>query len=271
MKVSIYAWAPSQGLTQKTLAFAAKKRISSDWHYGNFGDLFNFDLVKWLYGLEAKNTYFNSRALFVGSTIHLASKRDFIFGAGLKTGRVGSNFDPRKCLGLRGLRSVEKITESKGRPGNIGFIGDPGILAKNVFGEPAGTTVLNKSIYIPHYRDSSLPEGLSDHVRVVNADSNPEDIAMRIAGSDRVYSSSLHGLIFAHSFNKPAFLLAPRSEPIFKYLDYLWYLHKWEFTNLDQMNKGGGFEIPAPPETYMNDLLRGLPELSELKSYGLVR
>src|SRR5699024_3695475 len=47
------------------------------------------------------------------------------------------------------------------------------------------------------------------------------EFAKQIARAEAVYSSSLHGLVFAHALGRPAALVAPlTAEPELKYRDY---------------------------------------------------
>lgn len=54
-----------------------------------------------------------------------------------------------------------------------------------------------------------------------SVDQTPLEFAKQIARAETVYSSSLHGLIFAHALGRPAALVAPLTpEPEIKYRDY---------------------------------------------------
>lgn len=270
MRVAIYAWAPAEGLISNSLAFASKTKLVGHWQNGNFGDLYNFDLVDWLYGIDAQNTYFNSRAFFVGSTLHVANKRDFIMGAGLIR-PSDTKVDLQKCLGLRGNLSLGHLSGSK-KKNDIRFLGDPGILAKKVYEDKIQEAENRNSLFISHHQDFQTNNTMfGSKITVLSPDSKPLELAKQVAHSDKVYSSSLHGIIFAHSFGKPAFLLAPKAEPVFKYFDYLWYLKKWDFTTESEMLAGGGFEIEPPSESFTSDMLHGLPKISELKDFGIAR
>jgi hypothetical protein len=62
-----------------------------------------------------------------------------------------------------------------------------------------------------------MPKGM----KYIDIDDTPLNIATQILASEIIYSSSLHGIIFAHALNRPAILVAPiTEEPIFKYEDY---------------------------------------------------
>ena len=56
---------------------------------------------------------------------------------------------------------------------------------------------------------------------LVDIDAHPLDVFRKIEEAELVYSSSLHGIIFAHALNRPCVFVKPQTEePILKYKDY---------------------------------------------------
>ena len=59
-------------------------------------------------------------------------------------------------------------------------------------------------------------------VRVVDVDNKPVEVARQIQEAELLFTSSLHGLIFAHALGRPCVLIRPLTEePEIKYQDYL--------------------------------------------------
>jgi len=83
--VRMFAWDPTSNIPGRTRDVFRRR----SWAHGNFGDLFNFDLVKYLYGSAAKNASigFSPRLFLVGSTLKFANRRDLIAGIGSRSGR----------------------------------------------------------------------------------------------------------------------------------------------------------------------------------------
>ncbi|MDE0805309.1 MAG: polysaccharide pyruvyl transferase family protein [Acidimicrobiales bacterium] len=131
----------------------------------------------------------------------------------------------------------------------------------------------SRRVFIPHYRERVRYRGsLPDGVRFVDIDSPPLELAKEIQRSEVVYSSSLHGLVFAHALERPAVLVHPQTqEPLTKYEDYhLGAGLPWRSPALDI------FEALRPPPptspvtlTYEADDF-ALPSLAELRDHGVV-
>jgi len=216
--VPIYSWNPkSLWPGQARNPFA---RLN--WSVGNFGDLYNFDLVRYLYGVEARNKVHGSKMLFVGSTLHRAQKGDSVTGVGAKSQDKPINCLSTDIVGLRGQLSQALAEAQLGKLQNLRFLGDPGGIASDVYGQSDVAEIKHGVTVIPHYRDYKIWRDMGFPAeKMVSPDNEPRFVYERIASSVAVVTSSLHGLVFANSAGIPVTLVRPLSEPFFKYEDYL--------------------------------------------------
>lgn len=101
---------------------------------------------------------------------------------------------------VRGPLTAERVSKDGQIP-----CGDPGLLASRVFATSNNKT--HKVGIVPHMRDldSSKIAQLSADCLIISPYQSPEKVAKDIASCEVVFSSSLHGLIFADSFNVPNF------------------------------------------------------------------
>jgi hypothetical protein len=199
--------------------------IFGSFAVGNAGDIFAEDLIRHLWKAQTEVVETGPRLLCIGSIAHRIQKFDLVCGIGVK-----SELHPPPpagdielpIWGLRGPLS-EKAFRARGYAlPDLRFLLDPGLLIRNMFSETELAKVGHDIIFIPHYRDRAQVRKL--HLRgmsVVDIDDTPGQIARRILQAKMVYSSSLHGLIFAHSLGRPVAFVEPLcAEPKFKYDDY---------------------------------------------------
>jgi hypothetical protein len=196
------------------------------FRYGNAGDIFNVDLLKYLYeDITIKNdNESGNRLLLVGSIMNIVKEGDIINGIGWK----GNDFSDKQELiekalvyGVRGPLTLDLFKRYGADLSNLKFQFDPGLLVKEVYNVDLSKSSEKNVLFIPHYKDlwqyKTYPKGL----KLVNIDNKPKTILKEILNAKVVYASSLHGIIFAHALNKPCVFVAPQTEePIFKYEDY---------------------------------------------------
>tara|TARA_R110001632_G_scaffold66751_5_gene157092 strand:- start:3297 stop:4133 length:837 start_codon:yes stop_codon:yes gene_type:complete len=227
-----------------------KKKV---FRYGNAGDIFNIDLIKYLYNqnptLELSR---GNRLLLIGSVLRVIEEGDIINGIGWKGDDLSSKqkeISQAKVFGVRGPLTRSIFEKYGADLSELKFELDPGLLIREVYNLDLSVSRDDQVIFIPHYRDmwvyeNKYPKG----VKVINIDNKPVTIANEILKAKVVYASSLHGIIFAHALNKPCVFVAPQSEePIFKYRDY--YLSI-------------GYEMPEP--------LRNIHEINYLKDIAIL-
>lgn len=196
------------------------------FRYGNAGDIFNRDLINYLYNQEAINKKSEgNRLLLVGSTVSEIASGDIINGIGWKgndQSKKARQIESALVFGVRGPLTKSLFEKYGADLSNLKFEYDPGLLIKEVYDLDINKGKNKNIIFIPHYRDmwvynGKYPKGL----KIVNIDNWPSTVAKEILDAKVVYTSSLHGIIFSHALNKECIFVKPQShEPIFKYEDY---------------------------------------------------
>lgn len=190
---------------------------------GNAGDLYNRDLITHLYGQPPVNTEDGPRLLLVGSVVHRARSGDIVCGVGTKGADLPDPASTRLDLrAVRGPLTVAALAERGFDTSTITSLADPGLYVASVYPELVAETAVERGrvIFIPHYRDLHHFRSGRDY-RLVSIDCEPADLVREILRAEFIYTSSLHGLIFAHALGRPAVLVAPvEGEPELKYQDY---------------------------------------------------
>ncbi|MFC7404631.1 polysaccharide pyruvyl transferase family protein [Georgenia alba] len=192
---------------------------------GNAGDLFNRDLVAFLYGATMRNTTDEGRRLLlVGSLARLVRDGDVVCGIGTR----GTPIPPPSAgvrltiRGVRGPLSLEAFAHAGHDVRDVRFQLDPGLLADTVFADLVDSVRAEpgRTLFVPHYRERRKFRSTRS-VQVFDVDSLPVDLAREILRAEHVYASSLHGVVFAHALGRPCTLVAPTTqEPEIKYRDY---------------------------------------------------
>lgn len=167
--------------------------------------------------------------ILLGSILEWADAMSYVCGAGLIS--PGSKLDaaPRNISCVRGPLTA-LILEKQGIRMGASF-GDPGILASRIFPQtkPSDTNVG----VIPHYVDRGSPWlGFcrDQGVPVIDPFSPLEEFFDGLQRCETILSSSLHGLIFAHAYGKPALWIELSNRIIgdgFKFLDYYSSIGIW--------------------------------------------
>ena len=194
--------------------------------YGNAGDIFNIDLIKYLYNESPVNIKEEgNRLLLVGSIINKIKEGDIINGIGWKGNKMEDKSDLLASLKVYGVRGplTKSLFEKHGTDlSDLKFEYDPGLLIKEVYNLDIKKSKEQQVIFIPHFQDINIYKGnYPKGIKFVSIDNNPKKIAKEILKSKIIYASSLHGIIFSHALNKPCVLVKPQSdESLFKYRDY---------------------------------------------------
>lgn len=195
-----------------------------NFRYGNAGDIFTSDLIKYRYGVSASIENEGSKLLLVGSLLHKVLPGDIVSGIGSKFDYLKNTqmFNGVEILAVRGPLTYDLLRKNNIDVSMVKSQYDPGLLAKYVYSDQLSVDSARESvIFIPHYRERKMYEGFT-RFPVVNIDANPLSVCRRILNSEHVITSSLHGLIFSHSLGVPATLALPKTnEGLFKYRDYL--------------------------------------------------
>lgn len=196
------------------------------FRYGNAGDIFNIDLIKYLYDQDPVNTIKDGgRLLMVGSIASVIEKRDVVCGIGWKGDDLANkagHIASARVFGVRGPLTKSLFAKYGADLSRLKFELDPGLLIKEVYNLDLNGGATENVVFIPHYRDIWAYKGnYPDGIKVINIDNPPEKIAEEILKAKIIYSSSLHGIIFSHALDRECVFVRPQSdESLFKYYDY---------------------------------------------------
>lgn len=162
----------------------------------------------------------------VGSIISKVPRAGFagiVWGTGTIRRGVGRDLSRARVLAVRGERTAR---ECRGVPAGTPF-GDPGILVGTLIGDgDRGRLVVGErgelgDVVVPHYVDHDLADR-HPGATVVPITSDPIEFVTAVARADRVFTSSLHGLITADALGIPH-VLEPHPSVIgglWKFQDY---------------------------------------------------
>lgn len=175
----------------------------------NFGDIITPYIVEKLTGRKPMLFFPNSRfanyfrhTLMTGSIINMSQKKSVVWGSGVikRNEQVeGGNF-----LAVRGPHTAARLAELGFKAPDI--YGDPGILLPLLYHPKIEKKY--KSGVIAHYVDADKVAGESgsfaDILHIDLLTDTIEPVIDKILQCDRIVSTSLHGIIVAHSYGIPA-------------------------------------------------------------------
>ncbi len=219
----------------------------SDKEILNFGDNLTPYLIE---KLTDKKPYLVNRYcykkhyLMAGSILSEANKNSIIFGTGImvKNEKIKK---PKKILAVRGPLTRKRLIE-------LGYIcpevyGDPALLLPLVY-KPKVTEQYKIGV-VPHYVDYNQVQnqiGNNDDFLIINVFNPVEKVIDDINKCEKTISSSLHGLIVSHAYNKPS-LWVKFSDNLAgdstKFYDYLYSVNIKPYNPLDLRS-----HIPQPQE-----------------------
>lgn len=160
---------------------------------GNFGDILSpYILKKMGYNITEARRNSNGKFMCIGSTAKFIKRNDVIWGTGIM-----NDSDPierhAKYLAVRGPLTGAKV--------GCNVYGDPGLLCSHFW--PMKKDVIKPLGFIPHYVDYKKHYvNYNDEINLLNA--NPFAVMEEVVKYDKIISSSLHGIIVAHSYGIPA-------------------------------------------------------------------
>lgn len=225
MRIRTYYWRDRVISGPEFLARRLFRRAAyNHFRVGNAGDIMAPELIEKHYGCPAindKNT--GSRLLLVGSTANCMLSGDILCGVGLKTRDIPKASQVAvRVWALRGPLSRDIFKAAGHDVSEIKFLLDPGLKIRFEMEDAARCAEPHGAIFIPHYRERErYIRNLPDGIRFVDIDDSPANVGLAILSAELVYSSSLHGIIFAHALRRPCVLVSPQTrEPLFKYADY---------------------------------------------------
>lgn len=154
----------------------------------------------------------------------LNSKLKFIWGRGfMGHDKAVQNIDANRFVvnALRGKLSVQKFKNYVKDYRWPIAIGDPGILASTIY-PISNTTKKYKIGFIPHWFDrrmyyKTVLEKYNDVFHFINIDGNSdiEGFWKEINQCEIIFTSSLHGSVFAHSYGIPSYYVCMDKHNVF--------------------------------------------------------
>jgi pyruvyltransferase len=188
----------------------------------NFGDLLGPVIVEKMIknaGVDARGAKSPHRLLAVGSIMHLGGEGDVVWGTGMN-GKKLTTALPFEQLDVRAVRGplTQRVLREKGIAAPAVF-GDPGLLVGQLWSRQELMAQEKHRPYsvVPNFHDFPLAPKNDE---TVNPTGKLWKVIAKIAASDLVVGSSLHGIVIAESLGIPARLVLSDTEPLFKYQDY---------------------------------------------------
>jgi len=212
---------------------AIRKSVNLNWwnyhiDHHNIGDYLSPVVVSYMksyYGVDKRETASKTKHLYaIGSIIDGGYQDAVIWGSGLLRGKERYWWRNLRKLDVRCVRGPEtrqKLISNGYKCPEI--YGDPAILLPRIY-QPAKKEILTKYRVIPHMAYGT------DYPRVLNPLTvDWQSFIDEIVSSERIISSSLHGIILAESYGIPAVLLNDHNMNLFKYADYYHSTGRYEF------------------------------------------
>jgi hypothetical protein len=252
---------------------------------GNFGDIASRDIVERIAGRPTSKPIPKYRKLVsVGSVLHQARNGDVIWGSGVK-GTVRELRPDIKELDIRAVRgplTLDFLRESGFDVSKVTEVFDPGCLMKELYSDHIKTYDQAKNQeygsfrIVPHYRDDLLFRRMYQdlHHSFLTVDCTPLQMVERMLGAEAVYSSSLHGVIFAESLGIPAYWLRSiGGEDGYKFYDYYYGTGRYNvrcFETLEEARSAPPMPLPVlRPKDYLATFPHDVMEPLANETFGL--
>ncbi|GAA2986441.1 putative GH43/DUF377 family glycosyl hydrolase [Microbacterium terrae] len=241
--------------------FAGGRRFA----IGNFGDIASRWVSKRVSGVNLRNPLPGQpRLLAIGSVLHRAQDGDVVWGSGVKGGSAplepGIDLDVRA---VRGPISLDYLQQAGISTDKVTHTFDPGVLLPHLYAtELATSESRGGDRIIPHYHDDLIMRRKHpDHSdSFVSVDTTPLGMMRAIKGADRVFASSLHGIIFAEAMGIPAYWLAPvGGEDELKYYDYYFGTGRTDVKRFESLEEAMASEPMPLPEFDIEAYLATFP------------
>lgn len=195
-----------------------------------FNDIDNTDFSK---------KFNNKKLMSIGSVMHFANTNDVVWGTGIN-GKVNPDLHKFSQLDVRAVRGPRTRQFLMQRNISVPEVyGDPALLSSIFFPKNAFINSTKKKLFlvIPHMSEiHEYKKKFSDDL-ICSPLQNPHDFINQILNAEKIYSSSLHGIILAETYNIPVvWMKSNNGEDDFKYYDY------YEGTGRDKAIKEFSFE-----------------------------
>jgi hypothetical protein len=158
---------------------------------GNFGDILSPLILKTLgYEINPATRTESNKFLAIGSITKFIKPSDTVWGSGIM--RLSDPIEKKaNYLAVRGPITGAKV--------DCSVYGDPGLLCSKLF--PYTHSPVKGLGCIPHYVDYKKFDE-DNQINIING--NPIEVIEECLQYEKIISSSLHGIILAHSYGIPA-------------------------------------------------------------------
>lgn len=277
MEIRTFYW--EDNIISQSRAFLNRlfrKASHSQFIHGNAGDIYARDLLIRQYNTAVKNVKTEgNRLLCVGSIAHRALPGDVLCGVGVKLPELMPKVNSATDIilyGLRGPLSYAAFKKAGFDVSSVKFLYDPGLLIK--YFELGDQQEPREVSFIPHYRERySYRKGLPKGIQLIDIDNPPDVVASCIKSSKLVYSSSLHGIIFAHSLGIPCVYVKPQTdETEFKFIDYYESVnltYKKPLSSIADVDFIRDSDTPADVDVRLSDFY--FPSVNELEKREIIK
>lgn len=196
----------------------------------NFGDQLTPDILRYYGYRPLRAPDFDScNIAAVGSILEIIpeSYQGVIVGSGFIHSSTITQFPRADIRLVRGRLTASKLGLKEGVA-----VGDPGIIADEIYGNRLQriNDTREKVGFVPHYKHVEHPEVKhfihhnASKMKVIDVRRKPSVVVSEIASCNTIVSSSLHGLIIAHSFGIPTVTVEVNDLPLrggrYKFKDY---------------------------------------------------
>ncbi len=192
----------------------------------NVGDVFSKKVASEYFSSEilgvGNEVLDSSNLLLIGSIFEWVDKHSYVCGTGLINSSSRLRFKPKKINCVRGPLTAYYLKKQGISVGEV--FGDPGLLISKFYKKEYKST--HKIGIIPHYVDKDsiwINYCRELGIHILDVLSPLDQFVQQLQMCDVVYSSSLHGIIFSHSYGKRALWVDISDKVIgngFKFFDY---------------------------------------------------
>ena len=157
----------------------------------------------------------------IGSILAWADRNSVVWGTGIIVPKAVPREPPRAVLAVRG-KLTREVLEGKGIACPPVY-GDPGVFVPDLIQCSPKTETLG---IVPHYADVNcafVGRARASGIAIIDPTKPLDEFIYKLTSCERIISSSLHGLVFAHAYGIPAAWVAMSKNVIgngFKFRDY---------------------------------------------------
>jgi len=162
--------------------------------------------------------------LVIGTILHWANHNSIVWGSGFGSTDAEVKSKPIDICAVRGPLTHKRLAEIGINAPEI--FGDPALLYSRYYTPPKN--IKYDIGFIPHYTDASNPlvnkiVKQSKNIRLIDVTKPAHKVIDQINQCNTILSSSLHGIITAHTYGIRAMHISFENSPLnvwFKFFDY---------------------------------------------------